>query len=638
MKRSGSFRITVALAAGLVLAGCNTSGSSSGDADTDDVMLSANLSSAFEVPEVTVASDASGTAMVTFNRDSGSLSGSVTVEGLTGAVTGAHVHEGVAGVAGPVVVGLEQDNSNAMQWNIPAGTELSIEDRARLLNGELYFNVHTEANPAGEIRGQILAEGFSVHRFDLSGDNEVPPVETEASGVGYATINHLDQSVVIRANLANLSGGSAAHIHEGFAGANGGVLSNLEADFAEGFVETGSAVMLGSEDFESLINGGLYVNVHTGANPNGELRGQIAPMNIGIARAELRGNNEVPPVMTAAQGTGYVTFNKETGAAVMNVMTMGLSSPATMAHLHHAPAGENGGVVIGLEQDISDSSLWSETATLTSDQLELLMDGELYFNVHTGNFPNGEVRAQALVEGVQVARIELEGLNEVPPVNTTASGVGYATINMNEQSILLKVSVMDLADANAAHLHSGFAGANGGVVIGLDTEDNRFFETETAVLLNDTDFDMLLQGGHYLNVHSATHANGEVRGQVVPEGILLARTALSGDQEVPPVNPAGSGIGYTTVNSHTGSIVVNLMTKDLTSAADAAHIHEAPMGENGPVILGLEQNATDMDQWSAPADSMLDSDGLDAFFADNLYFNVHTGNNPSGEVRGQIEP
>lgn len=758
MKRLGSITITVALAAGLVLAACDQGSSSSGGGDTDNVMLSAKLSSQFEVPEVTVASDALGTGTVTLDKNSGNLSGSVTVEGLTGEVTGAHVHEGAAGIAGGVVVGLEQDSSNAMQWNIPAGTELSAENQAKLLNGEMYFNVHTEANPAGEIRGQILADGFSVHRFDLSGDNEVPPVssdgkgvgfltlnentstayanislmgiddatdahihsgfagengpvvagftssdnefweltgsaqmlsemdlellmegglyvnvhtttmpsgelraqitpdhievshfelnghnevppvETEASGMGYATINHLNQSVVIKINLMDLTGGSAAHIHEGFAGANGSVLSHLEADFAEGFIETSSAVMLEADDFESLINGGLYINVHTGANPDGELRGQITPMNIGVARAELGGEFEVPSVMTAAKGTGYVTFNSDTGVIVMNLMTMDLSSTATAAHLHHAPAGENGPVVIGLEQDISDASVWSETGTLTDAQLDLLMSGELYFNVHTGNFAGGEIRGQALIEGVQVARFELNGDNEVPPVDTMASGIGYATINTHDQSIIVKVSVMDLADANAAHLHSGFAGANGGVVIGLDTADNLFFETETAVLLDDADFGMLLQGGHYINVHSATHADGEVRGQIAPEGIVVVRTALSGDQEVPPVDPAGTGIGYTTVNSHSGSIMVNLMTADLTSAADAAHIHEAPAGENGPVVLGLEQNAMDMNQWHAPAGSMLDSDGLAAFFAGNLYFNVHTVDNPSGEVRGQIEP
>jgi hypothetical protein len=106
------------------------------------------LSGANEVPPVTTA--ASGTGTITVAAD-GSVSGSVKVTGV--AATMAHIHVGAAGKNGPVLIPLTQTAPG--EWSVPVGAKLDTEQMKSYKAGELYVNVHSEANKGGEIRAQI---------------------------------------------------------------------------------------------------------------------------------------------------------------------------------------------------------------------------------------------------------------------------------------------------------------------------------------------------------------------------------------------------------------------------------------------------------------------------------------------------
>jgi CHRD domain len=106
------------------------------------------LSGANEVPPVTTA--ASGTGTITVAAD-GSVSGSVKVTGV--AATMAHIHVGAAGKNGPVLIPLTQTAPG--EWSVPAGAMLNAEQMKSYKAGELYVNVHSEANKGGEVRAQI---------------------------------------------------------------------------------------------------------------------------------------------------------------------------------------------------------------------------------------------------------------------------------------------------------------------------------------------------------------------------------------------------------------------------------------------------------------------------------------------------
>jgi len=107
------------------------------------------LSGANEVPAVTTT--ASGTGTITVAED-GSVSGSVKTTGV--AATMAHIHVAAAGKNGPVIVPLTKTAEG--EWSVPAGAKLNAEQMKSYKAGELYINVHSDANKGGEIRAQLM--------------------------------------------------------------------------------------------------------------------------------------------------------------------------------------------------------------------------------------------------------------------------------------------------------------------------------------------------------------------------------------------------------------------------------------------------------------------------------------------------
>ena len=106
------------------------------------------LSGAQEVPAVTTAAKGSGTLKV---GDDGMVSGNISTTGIAG--TAAHIHNGASGKNGPVIMPLANAGDGA--WTVPAGSKLTPEQLKAFQDGSLYVNVHTAANPDGEIRGQL---------------------------------------------------------------------------------------------------------------------------------------------------------------------------------------------------------------------------------------------------------------------------------------------------------------------------------------------------------------------------------------------------------------------------------------------------------------------------------------------------
>jgi hypothetical protein len=107
---------------------------------------------------------------------------------------------------------------------------------------------------------------------------------------------------------------------------------------------------------------------------------------------------------------------------------------------------------------------------------------------------------------------------------------------------------------------------------------------------------------------------------------------LSGDNEVPPVKTAASGSGTISVAADktiSGSVTTTGVQGTM------AHIHMAPRGQNGPVIVPLTKSG---DTYTAPAGAKLNDAQMAAYKAGNLYVNVHSEANKGGEVRGQLNP
>ena len=106
----------------------------------------------------------------------------------------------------------------------------------------------------------------------LVGANEVPPVTTRASGRASVTVG-ADCSVTATVTTDELNP-TAAHIHEGAAGANGGVAVPLNKTGPNTFAAAPGAKFTPAQ-CDAYKKGNTYINVHSAANPNGEIRGQI---------------------------------------------------------------------------------------------------------------------------------------------------------------------------------------------------------------------------------------------------------------------------------------------------------------------------------------------------------------------------
>jgi len=67
--------------------------------------------------------------------------------------TAAHIHQGKAGQNGPVIIPLAKKDDNT--WMVPPFTYLTDAQYIAYIDGELYVNVHSAANPGGQVRGQL---------------------------------------------------------------------------------------------------------------------------------------------------------------------------------------------------------------------------------------------------------------------------------------------------------------------------------------------------------------------------------------------------------------------------------------------------------------------------------------------------
>lgn len=132
-------------------------------------------------------------------------------------------------------------------------------------------------------------------------------------------------------------------------------------------------------------------------------------------RAHLSSDQEVAavPVVSDAQGEAIFRLNDD-GTAIVYKLNVANIENVSMAHIHMGPAGQNGPVVVWLypsapppllipgrtdgtlaEGVITESNLVGPLAGKTlADLLALLESGGAYVNVHTSQYPGGEIRGQ----------------------------------------------------------------------------------------------------------------------------------------------------------------------------------------------------------------------------------------------------
>ena len=150
------------------------------------------------------------------------------------------------------------------------------------------LTVITSFDPKQDVQNAYATiAGFNVQ---LSGSEEVPPVDTKAMGSAEFKAPHFD-NIGYSVNVSNIDKVTAAHIHSGKTGENGPIVVTLfktespSSESMNGILTSGNitnADLEGPMAGKTLIDlnkamelGETYVIVHTEEHPNGEIRGQI---------------------------------------------------------------------------------------------------------------------------------------------------------------------------------------------------------------------------------------------------------------------------------------------------------------------------------------------------------------------------
>lgn len=112
------------------------------------------------------------------------------------------------------------------------------------------------------------------------------------------------------------------------------------------------------------------------------------------------------------------------------------------------------------------------------------------------------------------SKVSLTGKEEVPAVETAATGSGTITVGA-DKSISGSVKTKGI-DGIAAHVHQAAAGKNGPPIVTLEKTAEGVWSIPQGSTLTDAQIASYKAGELYLNVHSAAHKGGEIRAQLKP--------------------------------------------------------------------------------------------------------------------------
>ncbi|MGO9933619.1 MAG: CHRD domain-containing protein [Steroidobacteraceae bacterium] len=111
-------------------------------------------------------------------------------------------------------------------------------------------------------------------------------------------------------------------------------------------------------------------------------------------------------------------------------------------------------------------------------------------------------------------KVTLTGAEETPPVTTSASGTGIITIAA-DKSVSGTVKTAGI-DGIAGHIHVGAPGQSGPPIIPLTKGADGVWSVPAGSKLTDEQYASFKAGNLYVNIHSAEHKPGEIRGQLKP--------------------------------------------------------------------------------------------------------------------------
>jgi hypothetical protein len=245
-------------------------------------------------------------------------------------------------------------------------------------------------------------------------------------------------------------------------------------------------------------------------------------------RATINAAQETPATTSPATGTAIMLYDVKSNTFDLVVTINNFANTVANSHIHEAAPGVAGAVVtpLGAESVYTRSgntlTATFHNVTYGGDKPKLLQGGA-YYNVHSAQFPGGEVRGQLIAQPKRLyanINVAQEQASSTATINSNASGAAIMSYDPQANRMSLRVSLYQFNNTLAnSHFHEAAAGTAGGVVTGLGgasvyTNGGGGYYTGTFDIPYTGDPVKLLTGGAYLNFHSNVYGGGEIRGQV----------------------------------------------------------------------------------------------------------------------------
>lgn len=258
------------------------------DPDPEITQYQVELVGENEVPPIATRAD--GTMNVEFDESDNTLTVDGTFDNLISDLieigdSSAHLHVGDEDDVGPVVFDVDVDaDADNRSGTFEFSRELRDEEVGAFEDNEYYLNIHTEAYPGGELRGQLdedaptyaaLAESFGTRLTD-DAQPHADEIDTDADGWAWAIMRDDDAMVASGAAENLTSEVTEVTIEHAEPGETGNVVFTLDHEMTnDDTVRFWHRDDFSGDQVEEFTAGDYYINVATEEYEDGELRGQL---------------------------------------------------------------------------------------------------------------------------------------------------------------------------------------------------------------------------------------------------------------------------------------------------------------------------------------------------------------------------
>jgi hypothetical protein len=222
-----------------------------------------------------------------------------------------------------------------------------------------------------------------------------------------------------------------------------------------------------------------------------------------------------------------------------------------------------------------------------------------------------------------------------PAPSSSASGTANIAVKLASGATSGTVMLRGLT-ATAVTINEGFAGATGPRVITLVANGGAAGEWDVPAnaLLTAEQVSALQQGKLYVIATSAANPRGEVRGQIVPDNIVVTFSSIDRTQEVAAVGLAAGGVAATTVDTSANTLTIHVNSTGVDDAM-AAQVATGAAGATAVKLAELTKDSVNMGHWSTELAGISAAEVAN-FKAGRWHVSVATAVEPNGAIRGQI--